>query len=180
MLGDYDSALDVTQEVFIKVYNSLHRYSSEYKFSTWLYRIAHNATIDQDHAHALASIAQTGNGHRASIYQKAGLADGTHAGITQSGEGHTASIHQDSLHAFLTANVNQSGSLHVAQISQSGAWNEAAVIQSGNGHSASVTQSGVGASDHRNSATVNQSGFGNAASVVQMGAGGNVANVTQN
>src|SRR5215213_8520351 len=46
MLGDYDSALDVTQEVFIKIYNSLHRYSSDYKFSTWLYRIAHNATID--------------------------------------------------------------------------------------------------------------------------------------
>ncbi len=46
MLGDYDSSLDVTQEVFIKVYNSLHRYSSEYKFSTWLYRIAHNAAID--------------------------------------------------------------------------------------------------------------------------------------
>jgi RNA polymerase sigma-70 factor (ECF subfamily) len=46
MLGDYDSSLDVTQEVFIKVYNSLHRYSSDYKFSTWLYRIAHNATID--------------------------------------------------------------------------------------------------------------------------------------
>ena len=46
MLGDYDSSLDVTQEVFIKVYNSLARYSSEYKFSTWLYRIAHNAAID--------------------------------------------------------------------------------------------------------------------------------------
>src|SRR5687768_5602240 len=46
MLGDYDSALDVTQEVFIKVYNSLHRCSSDDKFSTWLYRIAHNATID--------------------------------------------------------------------------------------------------------------------------------------
>lgn len=46
MLGDYDSALDVTQEVFIKVYNSLSRYSSDYKFSTWLYRIAHNAAID--------------------------------------------------------------------------------------------------------------------------------------
>ena len=46
MLGDYDSALDVTQEVFIKVYNSLSKYSSEYKFSTWLYRIAHNAAID--------------------------------------------------------------------------------------------------------------------------------------
>lgn len=46
MLGDYDASLDVTQEVFIKVYNSLERYSSDYKFSTWLYRIAHNAAID--------------------------------------------------------------------------------------------------------------------------------------
>src|SRR5213592_2425570 len=46
MLGDYESSLDVTQEVFIKVYNSLHKYSPEYKFSTWLYRIAHNAAID--------------------------------------------------------------------------------------------------------------------------------------
>jgi len=46
MLGDYDSALDVSQEVFIKVYNSLAKYSAEYKFSTWLYRIAHNAAID--------------------------------------------------------------------------------------------------------------------------------------
>ena len=46
IVGDYDLSLDVTQEVFIKVYNSLHRYSSDYKFSTWLYRIAHNAAID--------------------------------------------------------------------------------------------------------------------------------------
>ncbi len=46
MLNDYDASLDVTQEVFIKVYNSLAKYSSEYKFSTWLYRIAHNAAID--------------------------------------------------------------------------------------------------------------------------------------
>lgn len=46
MLNNYDASLDVTQEVFIKVYNSLDKYSSEYKFSTWLYRIAHNAAID--------------------------------------------------------------------------------------------------------------------------------------
>ena len=46
MLGDYESSLDVTQEVFIKVYNSLTKYSAEYKFSTWLYRIAHNAAVD--------------------------------------------------------------------------------------------------------------------------------------
>src|ERR687890_316717 len=46
MVGDYDAALDLTQEVFIKVYGSLTRYRSEYKFSTWIYRIAHNAAID--------------------------------------------------------------------------------------------------------------------------------------
>ncbi len=46
MVGDYDSALDLTQEVFIKVYNSLARYRSEFKFSTWIYKIAHNAAID--------------------------------------------------------------------------------------------------------------------------------------
>jgi RNA polymerase sigma-70 factor, ECF subfamily len=46
MTGDYEAALDLTQEVFIKVYNSLARYRPEYKFSTWIYRIAHNAAID--------------------------------------------------------------------------------------------------------------------------------------
>lgn len=46
MVGDYDSALDLTQEVFIKVYGSLTRYRSEFKFSTWIYKIAHNAAID--------------------------------------------------------------------------------------------------------------------------------------
>jgi RNA polymerase sigma-70 factor (ECF subfamily) len=46
MVGDYDMALDLTQEVFIKIYGSLERYRPEYKFSTWIYRIAHNAAID--------------------------------------------------------------------------------------------------------------------------------------
>lgn len=46
MIGDYDLALDQTQEVFIRIYNSLERYRPEFKFSTWIYRIAHNAAID--------------------------------------------------------------------------------------------------------------------------------------
>src|SRR5260370_35056529 len=53
MVGDYDSALDLTQEVFIKVYNSLDRYRSEFKFSTWIYKIAHNAAIDHLRRHAV-------------------------------------------------------------------------------------------------------------------------------
>ena len=51
MVGDYDISLDLTQEVFIKVYNSLGRYRSEFKFSTWIYKIAHNAAIDHLRRH---------------------------------------------------------------------------------------------------------------------------------
>lgn len=46
MVGDYDSALDLTQEIFIKVYSSLSRYRAEFKFSTWIYKIAHNSAVD--------------------------------------------------------------------------------------------------------------------------------------
>lgn len=53
MVGDYDAALDLTQEVFIKVYNSLIRYRPEFKFSTWIYKIAHNAAIDHLRRHAV-------------------------------------------------------------------------------------------------------------------------------
>jgi RNA polymerase sigma-70 factor (ECF subfamily) len=46
MVGNYESALDLTQEIFIKVYSSLRRYRAEFKFSTWIYKIAHNAAVD--------------------------------------------------------------------------------------------------------------------------------------
>ena len=46
MIGDYDAALDLTQEIFIKVYASLSRYRPEFKFSTWIYKIAHNSAVD--------------------------------------------------------------------------------------------------------------------------------------
>src|SRR5213080_214734 len=53
MVGDYDAALDLTQEVFIKVYNSLSRYRSEFKFSMWFYKIVHYAAIDHLRRHAV-------------------------------------------------------------------------------------------------------------------------------
>src|SRR5262247_588416 len=46
MVGDYEAALDLTQEIFIKVYSSLRRYREEFKFSTWIYKIAHNSAVD--------------------------------------------------------------------------------------------------------------------------------------
>jgi RNA polymerase sigma-70 factor (ECF subfamily) len=46
MVGDYEASLDLTQEIFIKVYGSLARYRCEFKFSTWIYKIAHNSAVD--------------------------------------------------------------------------------------------------------------------------------------
>jgi RNA polymerase sigma-70 factor (ECF subfamily) len=46
MVRNLDEAHDLTQEVFIRVYQALDRYDSQYRFSTWLFRVAHNAAID--------------------------------------------------------------------------------------------------------------------------------------
>ncbi|MEW6456042.1 MAG: sigma-70 family RNA polymerase sigma factor [Acidobacteriota bacterium] len=46
MVMNMENALDISQEIFIKVFNSLHVYNPSYEFSTWLYKIATNLTID--------------------------------------------------------------------------------------------------------------------------------------
>jgi len=46
MVGNRDDALDLTQEIFLKVFQALDRFNPAYKFSTWLFRIAGNAAID--------------------------------------------------------------------------------------------------------------------------------------
>jgi RNA polymerase sigma-70 factor (ECF subfamily) len=46
MVGNRDDALDLSQEIFLKVFGALNRYNPAFKFSTWLFRIAGNAAID--------------------------------------------------------------------------------------------------------------------------------------
>lgn len=45
--GDEAAADDLAQEVFIRVYRSLHTYRGQARFSTWLYRIAFNLAASQ-------------------------------------------------------------------------------------------------------------------------------------
>lgn len=47
LLRSTQEAEDLAQEVFFKVYKALDRYDPKYKFSTWLFRVAQNAAIDQ-------------------------------------------------------------------------------------------------------------------------------------
>ena len=47
IVRDLETAHDLTQEVFVKVYNALDRFDPAYRFSTWIFRIAHNLGIDE-------------------------------------------------------------------------------------------------------------------------------------
>lgn len=47
LLGNLDEAHEVAQEVFFKVYQALDRFNPKYRFSTWIFRVAQNAAIDQ-------------------------------------------------------------------------------------------------------------------------------------
>ncbi len=47
MVRDRERAEDLAQETFVKVLNALDSYRSEYKFSSWIFKIANNAAIDQ-------------------------------------------------------------------------------------------------------------------------------------
>lgn len=46
MVRDRELAEDLAQETFVKVLNALDRYRPEYKFSSWVFKIANNASID--------------------------------------------------------------------------------------------------------------------------------------
>jgi RNA polymerase sigma-70 factor (ECF subfamily) len=47
LVGDLEIARELTQEAFIRAWSALDRFDSRYRFSTWLFRIAHNLGIDQ-------------------------------------------------------------------------------------------------------------------------------------
>jgi RNA polymerase sigma-70 factor (ECF subfamily) len=46
MVRDRELAEDLSQETFIKALNALDSYRPEFKFSSWLFKIANNAAID--------------------------------------------------------------------------------------------------------------------------------------
>ncbi len=43
---DLEDAENLLQEVFIKVYKNINDYNENFSFSSWIYRITHNITID--------------------------------------------------------------------------------------------------------------------------------------
>ncbi len=46
-LNDYDEAVDLAQETFVRVYFAMDRYHTQFAFSTYIYRIATNLAISE-------------------------------------------------------------------------------------------------------------------------------------
>jgi RNA polymerase sigma-70 factor, ECF subfamily len=46
MVRDREKSEDLAQDTFIKVLNALDRYDPKYKFSSWIFKIAHNTALD--------------------------------------------------------------------------------------------------------------------------------------
>ncbi len=47
MTNDYDGAVDLAQETFVRIYRARDRYQTSYAFSTYIYRIATNLAISE-------------------------------------------------------------------------------------------------------------------------------------
>ena len=45
-VGNPDDALDLSQEIFVKIWRSIGRYRGDCRFSTWVYKICINACLD--------------------------------------------------------------------------------------------------------------------------------------
>jgi RNA polymerase sigma-70 factor (ECF subfamily) len=66
MVRDRELAEDLTQDTFVKVLSHLDRYRSDFKFSSWLFKIANNVAIDHLRRRQLDTVSMDGSPHATS------------------------------------------------------------------------------------------------------------------
>ena len=65
MVRDREITEDLAQDAFIKVLNHIDRYRPEFKFSSWLFKIANNVAIDHLRKRQLETVSIDGSPHAA-------------------------------------------------------------------------------------------------------------------
>lgn len=65
MVRDTATAEDLAQDAFIKVLNHIDKYRPEFKFSSWLFKIANNVAIDHLRRRQLETVSVSGSPHAA-------------------------------------------------------------------------------------------------------------------
>lgn len=63
MVRDRELAEDLSQETFVKALNAIDSYRPEYKFSSWIFKIANNAAIDHLRRRELDTLSLEGSPH---------------------------------------------------------------------------------------------------------------------
>jgi len=63
MVRDRELAEDLAQETFVKALKAVGTYRPEYKFSSWIFKIANNAAIDHLRKRELATLSIEGSPH---------------------------------------------------------------------------------------------------------------------
>src|SRR6478736_5096306 len=63
MVRDRTLAEDLSQDTFVKVLNALDSYRPEYKFSSWVFKIANNVAIDHLRRRELDTLSLEGSPH---------------------------------------------------------------------------------------------------------------------
>ena len=89
LVRDRERAEDLSQDTFIKVLNALDRYDPAYKFSSWIFKIAHNTALDHLRKKEPETLSLEGSPH-AETASEAEASMVTVAGDEQSPEDYTA------------------------------------------------------------------------------------------
>ena len=63
MVRDRELAEDLSQETFVKALNAIDSYRPEFKFSSWIFKIANNAAIDHLRRRELKTLSIEGSPH---------------------------------------------------------------------------------------------------------------------
>ena len=82
MVRDRELSEDLTQDTFVKVLTHIEKYRSEFKFSSWLFKIANNVAIDHLRRRQLDTVSMEGSPHATT----SDLAEATSFEIATQGE----------------------------------------------------------------------------------------------
>jgi RNA polymerase sigma-70 factor, ECF subfamily len=63
MVRDRELSEDLTQDTFVKVLSHIDKYRPEFKFSSWLFKIANNVAIDHLRRRTLDTVSMDGSPH---------------------------------------------------------------------------------------------------------------------
>lgn len=63
LVGDREHTEELAQDTFLKVFNAMDRYDPQYKFSSWIFKIAHNTALDHVRKKELDTVSLEGSPH---------------------------------------------------------------------------------------------------------------------